>query len=381
MSTNIVAGSNPTNFEAASSHTITVRETLAGASNSPRDTVLTINVTDVDDTDTTPNAFTFTPQTGVALSTPITSAPIVVAGITAPSTLTITGGQYSINSGTFASTPTTVVNGDTVAVKVTSSGTNSTAVSATLTIGGVSGTFTVTTLAAGSWVPTDLGSSLVAAYTTLRSGAVHTSGGNITGWDDISTNARNLLSAVGNEPAYGATVFAGGPGLTFDAANNERMISSTSALNFGTGTAFAIFMSIVLRSTTESFGRILGFALEITGSDDIGSGSFNIARQSSNDVFEFYSDSSLCSFPATYDTPLRIAFVYSGTTVRFYVNTVAQTSTAFTATLGPAFTMRVGSYTNGANNFDGDLRALGIMNRDPTSGELTQWDTWLQNPV
>src|SRR4051812_5540391 len=50
MSTNIVAGSVSTDYETAASHTITVRETLAGASNSPRDTVLTINVTDVADT-------------------------------------------------------------------------------------------------------------------------------------------------------------------------------------------------------------------------------------------------------------------------------------------------------------------------------------------
>jgi lysophospholipase L1-like esterase len=44
---NVVAGLVATDFETATSHSITVRETLAGASNSPRDTVLTINVSDV----------------------------------------------------------------------------------------------------------------------------------------------------------------------------------------------------------------------------------------------------------------------------------------------------------------------------------------------
>jgi hypothetical protein len=44
---NIVTGLVATDFEAATSHSITVRETLAGATNTPRDTVLTVNVTDV----------------------------------------------------------------------------------------------------------------------------------------------------------------------------------------------------------------------------------------------------------------------------------------------------------------------------------------------
>ena len=43
----IVAGSTPTNFEAAQSHSVTIRETRAGSANSPRDTTFTINVTNV----------------------------------------------------------------------------------------------------------------------------------------------------------------------------------------------------------------------------------------------------------------------------------------------------------------------------------------------
>lgn len=43
----IQAGGTLTDYVVASNHSITVRETLAGASNSPRDTVLTVTVTDV----------------------------------------------------------------------------------------------------------------------------------------------------------------------------------------------------------------------------------------------------------------------------------------------------------------------------------------------
>lgn len=45
--TNIVAGPVATNFEAATSHSITITETLAGRSNSPNPTTLTITVTNV----------------------------------------------------------------------------------------------------------------------------------------------------------------------------------------------------------------------------------------------------------------------------------------------------------------------------------------------
>jgi len=103
--------------------------------------------------DTTPDPFTFTPQTGVALNTVITSNSITASGINAPAPLSITGGMYSINGGTYTSAAGTVNNGDTIAVSVTSSSSYSTTTSATLTIGGVSATFNVTTVAGGNSAP------------------------------------------------------------------------------------------------------------------------------------------------------------------------------------------------------------------------------------
>lgn len=107
--------------------------------------------------DTTPDAFSFTDQTGVALSSTITSAAITVSGINSAATITSSGGTFDINnSGTFISSGT-VNNGDTVRARVTSSSSNSTAVNCVVTIGGVSDTFTATTLS-GSF-------SLTALYT------------------------------------------------------------------------------------------------------------------------------------------------------------------------------------------------------------------------
>jgi hypothetical protein len=83
--------------------------------------------------------------TGVALSTLTGSNTIAVAGIDAPSTMTVTGGEYQKNGGALASSATTAVVGDNIRLWGISSGSYLTAVNVVLTIGGVSDTFTITT--------------------------------------------------------------------------------------------------------------------------------------------------------------------------------------------------------------------------------------------
>lgn len=98
--------------------------------------------------DTTPNAFGFTDQTGVALNTPITSNAITVSGIDAAAPISISaGGQYRINGGAWTAVAGTVSNGDTVELQRTSSASNATGVDTPLTIGGVSDVWTITTVA------------------------------------------------------------------------------------------------------------------------------------------------------------------------------------------------------------------------------------------
>jgi hypothetical protein len=92
--------------------------------------------------DTTPDAFSFTDQSGVELEAEITSVPITITGINAAAAITVTGGTYDINgSGTFVSTEGTVNNGDTVRARHTSSAEYLTTVNTIVTIGGVSDTF------------------------------------------------------------------------------------------------------------------------------------------------------------------------------------------------------------------------------------------------
>jgi hypothetical protein len=98
--------------------------------------------------DTTPDAFSFTDQTDVALNTVIESNTITVSGINAAAAISVTGGEYSVNGGAYTASSGSVNSGDMVKVHHTSSASNSTSVNTTLTIGGVSDTFTSTTMGA-----------------------------------------------------------------------------------------------------------------------------------------------------------------------------------------------------------------------------------------
>lgn len=100
--------------------------------------------------DTVPDAFSLVRQTGVALSTLIESNIITVTGINASTAISVVNGSYRINGGSYTTSPGTVVNGDTVQVSHTSSGSELTTVGTTLIIGGESDTFESVTLGSGS---------------------------------------------------------------------------------------------------------------------------------------------------------------------------------------------------------------------------------------
>jgi titin len=105
--------------------------------------------TDLVNSDVTPNAFSFNPVGPQALSSLVTSNTITISGIDFPVAISITGGAYSIGcTGTFTTAPGTIANGDTVCVQLTTSASFLTAATTTLTVGGVSGTFSATTRAA-----------------------------------------------------------------------------------------------------------------------------------------------------------------------------------------------------------------------------------------
>ncbi|MDP3295213.1 MAG: polysaccharide lyase family 7 protein [Nevskia sp.] len=95
--------------------------------------------------DTAPNAFGFAALTNVPIGSVQTSEAITISGINAPSPISILGGSYSLNGQPFTNLDGTLGNGDSVRVQQTASPSFSTKTTALLTIGGVAGSWDVTT--------------------------------------------------------------------------------------------------------------------------------------------------------------------------------------------------------------------------------------------
>lgn len=98
--------------------------------------------------DTLLSTFEFTAATDIALSTPTESDSVLYAWYRGINEISISvGAEYSINGGDYTSDPGTITYGDSVTVRIESSGSNSTQVTATLTIGSDTAGFDVTTVA------------------------------------------------------------------------------------------------------------------------------------------------------------------------------------------------------------------------------------------
>ncbi|WP_185906613.1 hypothetical protein [Teredinibacter haidensis] len=97
--------------------------------------------------DTTPEAFSFSAVTDAALGATVSSNTVTITGLNSPAPVSITGGDYAIGSGTATNLGGTITNGQTLTLSVTTAATFSTATTATVTVGGVTADFVVTTLA------------------------------------------------------------------------------------------------------------------------------------------------------------------------------------------------------------------------------------------
>ena len=100
--------------------------------------------------DTTPNSFTLQNVTNAGLSTVYLSVSVPVTGITGTVNVSVSGDgnpQVLIGNGSWTSGPTTITNNFYINARLTSSASNSTAHTATVTVGTYSTTFVVTTVA------------------------------------------------------------------------------------------------------------------------------------------------------------------------------------------------------------------------------------------
>lgn len=185
-------------------------------------------VTTIAAPDTTPDAFTFVDQVDVPVGSEIISTPITVSGINSPAAITVTGGEYSIDGGAFTVDPGTVLNGQQVTVKQTSSASFNTTTDTTLNIGGVTDTFSVTTVGEpGDTVPNPfvfIDQTDVTPNTQLESNAITVSG--------ITSPAP--ISITGGEYAIDGGTFTSLEGTV--SGGESIVVRQTSSADFATST-------------------------------------------------------------------------------------------------------------------------------------------------
>lgn len=215
--TNIVAGATATNFESATSHTIIVRETLAGAFNSPRDTSITINVI---------NAFEAATLSALTLSTSslIIGNPVTINIVGTQTGSVLTGTMPSgltLNSSvrTITGTPTTNGTFNFALTETLGDSANSPRVSnLTITVAAAI-TLSALSLSANSLVENSAAGVVVGALTGLTGGSTIT----------ITNTAGNQFSLSGTNVVAGAVAANFEVGTTQSITIRETLAGATNS--------------------------------------------------------------------------------------------------------------------------------------------------------
>jgi hypothetical protein len=195
--------------------------------------------------DTTPDAFAFPARTGVERNELVLSIPVEITGIDAPAPISVIGGQYSVNGGSETSEPGTVVSGDVVHLAQRSSAGFSTSVTTTLIVGGVSGSFTTTTLAQDT-TPDFFGFAPVS--NVLLGATVGSNPITVSGINDAAP-----ISVTGGSYSVNGGVLSTSPGIVQN--GDVVVLQHTAATIFATVTSTVLAIggvSAQFTSTTEA---------------------------------------------------------------------------------------------------------------------------------
>lgn len=101
--------------------------------------------------DITPDTFTFIPQTNTLRGVYIQSAPVVINGINSAAPISISNGEFSVNGGVTWRSPSetgiSITNGQSIIIRHISSSEFNTTTTTTISINGITATFSSTTAA------------------------------------------------------------------------------------------------------------------------------------------------------------------------------------------------------------------------------------------
>lgn len=181
-----------------------------------------------------PSAFSFTDQSNVVASTLTESNAITVTGTDGTQTevylISVTNGEYSIDSGSYTSTSGTVVEGQTVKVRNTSSATTCWQVTTDLNIGGTSGSFTTTTTGAGCTDTTPNQFILTDQIGVAQSTVIESNSITVTGID--GSPATTAISVSGGEYSVNGGAYTSTAGTV--QFNDTVTVRHTSAADYET---------------------------------------------------------------------------------------------------------------------------------------------------
>jgi hypothetical protein len=210
--------------------TFAVRGTASGSYSTTVTVILTVGstadtysiTTEGVPADTTPDAFNFTNQSNLNLNTLTYSNTVTISGINQAVSVSATNGaQFSINGGSYV-TSGSISNGQTLRVRLTTSGSYSTSVSTTVTVGGTSDIWSITTRSAVVASPP---TALTLAQTTNTAASSQTvtataSGG--SGTPQVSNDGSNWQSN-----GYSFSQSRTGTAVTYYARNAGEVNSSS----------------------------------------------------------------------------------------------------------------------------------------------------------
>lgn len=209
-----------------------------------------------------PSAFSFTNQSNLVASTLTESNAITVTGTDGTQTevylISVTNGEYSIDSGSYTSASGTVIEGQTVKVRNTSSATACGQVTTDLNIGGTSGSFTTTTTGSGC-TDTKINQFLFSAQNGVARGTVVESDSiTVTGIDGSPVTV--AISITGgdysvNGGAYSSTASTVQLNDTVrvrhtSSSNYETSVNTDLTIGTGSNAVSGTFTSTTAASTT-----------------------------------------------------------------------------------------------------------------------------------
>lgn len=312
----------------------------------------------------------FTDVTGAAASTLYTAPETyTVAGLTAGvfQPLTITGGEYRLNTGSgwgaWTTAATSVQNGDQIQVRGTSSATDGAVVSVIITIAGTAETFNIARPfdPATLFGPTDEGYFFdISDLSTLFSDTARTTAavvdGPVKGITDKSGKGHHMTWVSGNT-------------LTLRQSGSFYYLEA-SATNGVTSCSVAMAqpwyrISAVRFLTWVAFGRVF------PASDNTTDG---LRQHGSSPIIKLNDGSDGPTVSATLNTDMTLSEVHNntGSSLQIDNNTAATGTSGSTAGNGQVIMCR----STGANPVNGYFYGDFAINRNPTAGEKASLKTF-----